>query len=77
MDGNSVSAVIAMVRSRAVDWSALGEQNWFSYEYDEGMLITLRGAEPLRLLSSDGTEEWREDGKKSVRSIVRYTSSVK
>lgn len=52
-----VLSYVSIAHVRKVDCYTLGEQNWFSYEYDNDVLITLKDAAPLKPVSSDGTEE--------------------
>lgn len=70
MDVNPVLAFVAIARLCETNWSALDDQSWFSYEYDEGTLIILRGTELLKRILPDGTKEWR-DGEEEIRPIYR------
>lgn len=68
IDIDSVLAFVAIARlcKVEVDWTALGDQLYFSYEYDKGVLVVLRVAEPLKCLLPNGTEV-RYNGGKEIR----------
>lgn len=67
MDVNLLLALVAIARRREVDWSVLGAQNWFLYEFVDGALIIVGDAAQLKRVISDGTDEGGHDGEEVWR----------
>lgn len=62
MNVNPMLTFVAIACLVETGWSALGEQKWFLYEYDNGMLNILEEVEPIRRVLPDGNVEWQDDG---------------
>lgn len=62
MHPNAASAFVASFRLCGVGWSSLGNQSWFPYEYDDGVLIIFEGAESLNCVLLDQTKGWGDGG---------------
>lgn len=59
MDVNPVLAFVEIERLCKIDWLTLGEQNGFSLDLDDSMLVMLKDAEPVKRVLPDRTEKWR------------------
>lgn len=65
---------VAKARLREVDWSVLVKQTWFPNEYDNGVLISLKDAEPLKLVCQMEPQCGRTVARRFVRYITMNTN---
>lgn len=70
IDVNQELDLVAIAQRFETDRSALEEQNQFPYKFDDEMLSVLNGANPLKRVLPDGTDDWRV-GCEELCSIYR------
>lgn len=70
MAANPVLAIIAVARLLEINWCALDDQEWFSYNYLEGKNMARSAEPPMVCRSARGTEV-REEGCAEVKPKYR------